>query len=587
MDLGLNLTLVSYYQSDLKYRDLMRAAQWYDSPYNYWIPAKEGYCRTGNYILTAGGKGTLQVTDDSGAVKNCVFDNDDAQYTLLCNDSFKRWLIRRTVNDGTTPIHDVQLYPSDMPGTSIFHPQYIADLTGFHTLRSLHFYNIEQSSEVEWSDSKPERWADFVEICNRTGSHPWINIPHQATADYCAHLGTVFQNLSGSLKPRIEYSNEIWNYLYPFGAQTNWVAAKAAIDGITYRQEYAKLANAAYTAFEASFGREAVWVYAGQSGNAATITTSLDYADAQGYRYDAIASAPYCLLTPNWTDILAAYSGGDMAGAVAILMGNLRDGLNTYVIPRSRTWKTIADARGVPNLAYEWAANFDFGATDAAKIAVGEAAAGSKDMYEFVKEMKAVLDPYFTEGNYYDHSTKWAAGKSWGAKQYLDQTAWKWTALRELLDGVAPANSTVVTLADAVVTTLNMATLSQSFTAERCFVPVTEIRDLVDLRVLVVPTSKTDTVLSRAPNVGLEYVIDVGIQKVIGHGTMTNAEINTATDPLVALAEEIAALFEGQSLADGLARCTNVKHTMIYSPDHLDTKRVFFSVLSLTFKRFR
>lgn len=444
MRLGINLSAVSYFQSDLKFTDLMTASRWYDPPYNYWIPAKEGYCRTGTYTLTAAGKGTLQIADDV-STKTCVFNNDDAEYALICTNSFKRWLLRLKVNDATTPIADVKMYPVDMDPPALFHPKYLADTGSFDTLRTLHFYNIEASTEVNWSDANVTRWQQVIALANATGCNLWICLPHMATADYCSNLGALFQTLDLGIELNVEYSNEIWNFKPPFGVQSTWVLNRAIEDGITLREEYAKLANAAYTVFEAAWGRTAKWVYAGQCYNAATITQSINYAIAHGYRFDVIAFAPYALTTPDWTTILAEWNSGNQDGAIDLLFQATYTGLTTRVTPACAMWSAIAQANGIPLYCYEWAPNWIFG-NDATKIAVGTAACYTEQMYTFIRDMYDVLTESCTLGNYYDHCTEWAIGSFWGSKNYVDEdTSPKWQALLSLIPPVVTPHSIDIT----------------------------------------------------------------------------------------------------------------------------------------------
>jgi putative component of membrane protein insertase Oxa1/YidC/SpoIIIJ protein YidD len=51
-----------------------------------------------------------------------------------------------------------------------------------------------------------------VELANQLNSHPWFNIPHNATDDYVTNFATyVSGHLKSGLKAYIEYSNETWN----------------------------------------------------------------------------------------------------------------------------------------------------------------------------------------------------------------------------------------------------------------------------------------------------------------------------------------------------------------------------------------
>lgn len=51
-----------------------------------------------------------------------------------------------------------------------------------------------------------------VELANQLNTHPWFNIPHNATDDYVTNFATyVSDHLKTGLKAYIEYSNETWN----------------------------------------------------------------------------------------------------------------------------------------------------------------------------------------------------------------------------------------------------------------------------------------------------------------------------------------------------------------------------------------
>jgi len=133
-------------------------------------------------------------------------------------------------------------------------------------------------------------------------------------------------------------------------------------------------------------------------------------------------------------------------------------------------------------------------------------------------------------------------------------------------------------IADGVVAVLNAASLSQPFQAERLYLPQFELPDLKVLHVTVVPKDEDTKPLSRRQAQRI-YRVDVGVQKKFEKGDA--AEL----DPLVALVEEIAALFRGKRLqAVPEAVCTVTKPDPIYSPEHMEQFRQFTSVVTLTFK---
>lgn len=150
------------------------------------------------------------------------------------------------------------------------------------------------------------------------------------------------------------------------------------------------------------------------------------------------------------------------------------------------------------------------------------------------------------------------------------------------------ADAVVIQIADAVVGVINSATLSQTVTAERSYVPVRDIRDLIDLAVSVVPKSIEHSLLDRGARNLRNYMVDIGVQKTIGSGAMTPQQINEACDPLMLLCEEIGDLFDGQPMAipymPAVPRCIDVMNDVIFVPQHIDEKRVFTGVITLHFR---
>jgi hypothetical protein len=138
----------------------------------------------------------------------------------------------------------------------------------------------------------------------------------------------------------------------------------------------------------------------------------------------------------------------------------------------------------------------------------------------------------------------------------------------------------IVGIADEVVNTLNGHEFSTAFTAERLYVPLFDLKDLAALRVSVVPKGITIETLARNKS-QYDYAIDVAIQKRI------SSHEPEELDPLLNLVEEIADFFRFHKLpTSGTSRNVQTSLNPIYAPDHLEQKRVFTGVVTLTFRRF-
>jgi len=139
---------------------------------------------------------------------------------------------------------------------------------------------------------------------------------------------------------------------------------------------------------------------------------------------------------------------------------------------------------------------------------------------------------------------------------------------------------TVIDIADAVAAELagGAENFSQSFTPERRVLPDYELADLKDLRVTVVPRGVEVTGSSRSLSQH-DFQIDIGVQKKVG------TQLDTEVGELVGLVEEIAEFLQRRRLTDvPEAAWGKTANEPVYAPDHLAEKRLFTSVLTLTYR---
>lgn len=141
--------------------------------------------------------------------------------------------------------------------------------------------------------------------------------------------------------------------------------------------------------------------------------------------------------------------------------------------------------------------------------------------------------------------------------------------------------SLITAIADAVVTDLNGAvagTFAQTFTAARHYRPQFDLAELKTLRVSVVPKGIAITGLMRSANQH-DVSVDVAVQKKV------NPADSAELDGLMTLVEQIADYFRLRRLTGmPTALWTKTDNVPVYAPEHLETKQVFTSVLTFTFR---
>ncbi len=136
--------------------------------------------------------------------------------------------------------------------------------------------------------------------------------------------------------------------------------------------------------------------------------------------------------------------------------------------------------------------------------------------------------------------------------------------------------STIIAIADAVVSHLNAGTFSQPVSAQRMYQPAFTLEELKDLRVSVVPRSTGITTASRDSST-FECAVEVGIQKKIGD----ESEI----DGLLDLVEELADHLRLTRLPGAPdAAWVGIAHEPVVSAEALNEHHAFTSVLAVTYR---
>ena len=143
--------------------------------------------------------------------------------------------------------------------------------------------------------------------------------------------------------------------------------------------------------------------------------------------------------------------------------------------------------------------------------------------------------------------------------------------------------SATIQIADAVPAALNAATLSQSFTAVRHYLPEFDLKEMETLHVSVVPAELDEETADRTRD-RAEYKIHVAVQKRVAKQDPPGLD-TAAIDALMQLVEEIDDLFRHKRLAGyEQAHWAKTENKPIYDPKHLKEHGQFTSLLVFTFR---
>jgi len=144
--------------------------------------------------------------------------------------------------------------------------------------------------------------------------------------------------------------------------------------------------------------------------------------------------------------------------------------------------------------------------------------------------------------------------------------------------------SLVTDIADAVAAEINAAdpgTFDQTFAAQRKVVPAYELEELADLKVTVVPKALEVSGSTRSAS-QYDITVDIGIQKKLPPGSEASDE---QVETLGTLVDQIAEYLRRRPLPGApFAAWVSIVNDPVYAPEHLLEKRVFTSVLTLTYR---
>jgi hypothetical protein len=142
--------------------------------------------------------------------------------------------------------------------------------------------------------------------------------------------------------------------------------------------------------------------------------------------------------------------------------------------------------------------------------------------------------------------------------------------------------ATFIDISDAVVQTLNSASLSKPITAARHYRPEFGLEELAQLHVSVVPVQMQKELAGHSRTSRI-VVLDVCVQNAI------NSQDIGEVDKLMNLLEEIDTFLEFKELTP-MPNAQWMKSEMVhgaeagYAPEHLDTLNCFTGILRLTYK---
>lgn len=247
--LGMNLPVINYSSEPLLFNDAMKTANfrgsdWKETTFDQFPKDNDGYptqvpylingvaysyfvlfnsLYSGEYALLYDGEGSVSINGVSSSVVNGV-----RRFTMP-GIKTNIWVAVSSVTQGNH-VRNIRIIPvaylDDEASMPTFNPQYISGLRPFHSLRFMDLNRINGSPQREWNDrplptsamqssARGVAWEYVVQLSNELAADPWICLPHMASDDYVIQLATMLKNsLGGDRKLYLEFSNEMWNFVF-------------------------------------------------------------------------------------------------------------------------------------------------------------------------------------------------------------------------------------------------------------------------------------------------------------------------------------------------------------------------------------
>ena len=332
---GTNLAGIAYWSTQFPFADLMKSGMgWrsleagdvWDAPFpamtadGYPAALKPGqravnavawndsHYPAGRYVVLWDGAGSIgfpmsKVTVAEASTNRIAIDVSDTSGPL--------WVSIDSTS-ATNPVRNLRFL---WPGTEStyamqpFNPEFLKKTKPFSVLRFMDWGMTNGSPVAAWADRSHVGDVTYanangvpieamIKLANTLHADPWFCIPHRATDDYVRQFATLLRDtLDPTLRPHIEYSNEVWNTSF---GQTHWAIAESKRLGLetpwgTPSLFYAQRSVEVFTLMQQVWGADSARLVRVMSGQAVW-TQFLDNAPAwngAAANADVLAIAPY------------------------------------------------------------------------------------------------------------------------------------------------------------------------------------------------------------------------------------------------------------------------------------------------------
>ncbi|CUH79435.1 calcium-binding protein [Tropicibacter naphthalenivorans] len=190
----------------------------------------------GQYVLRYEGKGKIRL---EGRAKRVRYTEGEIGFFYEPGGEEGLVGVKLTEIDAAEPIRNITIVREDLlpfhEAGALFNPDWIEVIQDVRSVRFMDWMLTNGSPITTW-DERPRledaTWVQWgvppevmIRLANTIGADPWFNMPHMADDDYIRQFAQLVKTgLDPRLRAYVEYSNEVWNRIFP---QAAWAEAQA------------------------------------------------------------------------------------------------------------------------------------------------------------------------------------------------------------------------------------------------------------------------------------------------------------------------------------------------------------------------
>jgi hypothetical protein len=345
--------------------------------------------RSGQYVVLYDGVGTVQVGMDGQMVSTSQTASGGRDVFNVATPTQNGVWICISSTNAANHLHNIRVVKAEEEALlnqgEIYTPGFLDLMRNFGVIRAMQWLKIDDSpgppgtwaarpqlSDAGWGSGAGAPLEAVISLCNALSADCWINIPHTADDDYITQMATlVHQQLGSTQKVYVEFSNEVWNGMYP---QNKYAAAQGAAlwpanansfqdNRDWYGMRTAQTCDIWAQVWGSDFSRVHC-VLGAQAAVTSTATESLNcplWSGAPCYKHHItdVAIAPYF----SWgaTDTPSAWNSQPMATTLNDIFAQLNSGgqisNETAALQETSGWEAAYQKAlapyGLPFIAYE------------------------------------------------------------------------------------------------------------------------------------------------------------------------------------------------------------------------------------------